>query len=539
MTGNVSRRSVLQGGAAFAAAASIRVARADSTPARERSFDLHTATIADINAAFDAGALNAESLLRLYLRRIEAFNRHGPQINAFLRIHPKALETARSLDAERAVSGPRSPLHGVPIVFKDLFNTSDMPTSGGFSGLAASQPGRDATVVRRLRNAGAIVLAKTNLSDWFGRPARGDQSTLGGRTRNPYNLALTPGGSSGGSAAAVAAVFAQAALGTETGVSVRNPASNNGLVALVATRGAVSRAGVLMASFLQDRPGPMARSVYDVAVLADHMMGFDAEDLATQAVLGRLPGRSFTSELRPDALSGVRIGVLREMFRAGPAHHEGSSMVVEAIRALRGSGATVVDPVSTGLDLHALLRDARTTPFELRHAHDLYLRQLGPGGIAHSVDELVGMFGAELDPSVGKAVSPDLDHNLGLLAAQRRQREIREAIVSTLDRERLDALVYPFKTLPATNPFGNDGGELDSQHDNPLSAVTGLPAMVFPVGVTRAQGAPIALELLGREFAEPMLFRLAFGCEQALPKRAEPHSTPRLGEERLTYRMRQ
>lgn len=530
----MSRRLVLRSAAALAAAVSIP-APGEQAKRRAISFDLHTATIADVNAAFDTGVLTAESLLRLYLRRIEAFNLRGPVINAFIRIQPEALRMARELDEERRRSGPRSPLHGVPIVLKDLFNTCDLPTSGGFAGLAMSQPDRDATVVRRLRNAGAIILGKTNLNDWFGRPKRGAQSTLAGRTRNPYNLRLSPGGSSGGSAAAVAAVFAQAALGTETGVSVRNPASNNGLVALVATRGAVSRAGVLMASFLQDRPGPMARSVHDVAVLADCLMGFDAEDLATQAVLGRLPGKSFTQEARPDALSGARIGVLRDLFRTARAHHEGNLMVEGALAILRRAGATIVDPVRSGLDLRALLSDARTTPFETRHAHDLYLRQLGPRGTVHSVDELVAKFGSALAPSVGAVVHPDLDHNSALPAVQARQRVIRDAVVGVLERERLDALVYPFKTLPATDPLGHDGGELDSEHDNPLSAVTGLPAMVLPLGVTRELGAPIALELLGREFSEATLFRLAFGCERVLPPRVQPRSTPALDGERFVF----
>lgn len=531
----LSRRSLLVAAATAGPVAAMGRRVSGASAERRVSFDLQTATIAEINAAFDAGALNAQALLRLYFDRIEAFNSAGPAINAFITLNSRAREIARLLDREREQRGPRSPLHGIPIVFKDLFNTEDMPTSGGFSGLATSFSGRDATVVRRLRAAGAIVLGKTNLSDWFGRPAAGDQSTRAGRTRNPYNLSLTPGGSSGGSAAAVAAAFAQASLGTETGISVRNPASNNGLVALVATRGAVSRAGVLMASFLQDRPGVMARSVYDVAVLADCLLGFDPEDLATESVLGRLSTQSFAIEPDPASPINARIGVLRDLFRSGAAHEEASSMVLEAIQALRNAGATIVDPVSTGLDLLAALPDARTTRFESRYAHDLYFRQLGPRGAAHSIDEFIEKFAAELDPSVLQAVRPDLSRNRDLLAAQRKQREIRNAVARAMDMNRLDALIYPFKTLPATNPLMKDGSELDADHDNALSAITGLPAIVFPVGVTRAENAPIALELLGRELAEPALFRIAFGCERALPKRIRPALTPALAGERFIF----
>ncbi|MEJ1963857.1 MAG: amidase family protein [Gammaproteobacteria bacterium] len=186
-------------------------------------FNLQTATIEDINKAFDAGALTSEKLVQLYLNRIAAYNTKGPNINAIITLQPKALEIARALDAERKAKGPRSKLHGIPLVFKDLFDTKDMPTSAGFLPMKTSQPVYDATVVARLRDAGAIVFAKVNMSDWFGVPKPGDQSTVLGRTSNPYNIDLSPSGSSGGTGASVAAAFAQAGLGSETGTSIRVP----------------------------------------------------------------------------------------------------------------------------------------------------------------------------------------------------------------------------------------------------------------------------------------------------------------------------
>jgi Asp-tRNA(Asn)/Glu-tRNA(Gln) amidotransferase A subunit family amidase len=289
-----------------------------ATLARGATFDLQTATLADINAAMDAGALSSEKLVGLYLARIAAYDQAGPRINSVITLNAKALETARALDAERKAKGPRSPLHGVPVVLKDLFDTKDLPTSGGFLPLKASQPLYDATVVARLRAAGAIILAKVNMSDWFGTPPRGDQSTVLGRTSNPYNLALTPGGSSGGTGASLAAAFAHLGLGSETGVSIRNPTANNSVVGLAPTRGLIPRTGQIMTSFTQERCGPMARSVYDVAAMTSVVAGFDAEDLLTISSPGMTPKQPYTAFLDKAGLRGARIGVFRDLFRKGP-----------------------------------------------------------------------------------------------------------------------------------------------------------------------------------------------------------------------------
>ncbi|MCR6650425.1 MAG: amidase family protein [Cellvibrionaceae bacterium] len=263
--------------------------------AQAAEFNLQTATIEDINKAFDAGALTSEKLTQLYLDRIAAYDQQGPKLNTIITLNQEALATARALDAERKTKGPRSKLHGVPVVLKDLFDTKDMPTTAGFLPMKNSQPMYDATVVARLRDAGAIILAKVNMSDWFGVPKDGDQSTVLGRTLNPYNLKLTPGGSSGGTGAALAAGFAQIGLGSETGVSIRNPTANNSVVGLAPSRGLIPRAGQVMTSFMQERAGPMGRSVYDVAALTDVVAGFDAEDLMSVASLGKTPAVSYTT----------------------------------------------------------------------------------------------------------------------------------------------------------------------------------------------------------------------------------------------------
>jgi Asp-tRNA(Asn)/Glu-tRNA(Gln) amidotransferase A subunit family amidase len=525
---------------AGAAAAGMLCFAAPPAPAAEpasapaaRVFDLQTATIADINAAFDAGALTSERLVELYLARIEAYDKQGPRINAVITLNPAALETARALDAERRATGPRSPLHGVPVVLKDLYDTADLPTTAGFLPMKDSQPIHDATVVKRLREAGAIVLAKVNMSDWFGVPKKGDQSTVLGRTSNPYNLELTPGGSSGGTGASLAAAFAQVGMGSETGVSIRNPTSNNSIVGLAPTRGLIPRAGQVMTSFTQERAGPMARSVYDVAVLTDAVAGFDAEDLLTIVAPGNMPTQSYASFLDRDGLRGARIGVFRDLFRQGPKHAEGIALVERAIAQMKEAGAVIVDPVSTGIDLFPLLEDTRTNYYEAQFSYDLYFRRLGPDAVIHDVHELIEKGGNLVKPSIARAVDEfdSLTHHPDFLARRDTQETLKAAVVELMDKYRLDALVYPFKSLPPERHLDENVRE----KDNPLSSVTGLPALLVPAGYTRAENGPIAVEILGRPFSEPTLFKLAYAYEQVSHNRKPPATTPTLPGERFTY----
>jgi Asp-tRNA(Asn)/Glu-tRNA(Gln) amidotransferase A subunit family amidase len=498
-----------------------------------RVFDLPTATIADINAAFDAGALTAEKLVQLYLARIAAYDKHGPNINAVITLNPEALATARELDAERRTTGPRSPLHGVPVVLKDLFDTKDLPTTAGFLPLRESRPIHDATVVARLRDAGAIVLAKVNMSDWFGVPKPGDQSTVLGRTSNPYNLALTPGGSSGGTGAALAAGFAQIGLGSETGVSIRNPTANNSVVGLAPTRGLIPRAGQVMTSFTQERAGPMARSVYDVAALTDVVAGFDAEDLLTIAAPGSMPSAPYVSFLDADGLRGARIGVFRDLFRKGPKHEEGVALVEAAIAQMKAAGAVVVDNVSTGIDLFPLLEDTRTNYYEAQFSYNLYFRRLGPNAVIHNMDELLEKGGDLVKPSIvrGYREFDSLTHHADFLARRDTQEMLKTAVIELMDKYRLDAVVYPFKSLP---PEGHLERGVEEK-DNPFSSVTGLPALLVPAGYTRAENGPIAIEFLGRPFSEPTLFKLAYAYEQQSHNRKTPATTPPLPGERFEY----
>lgn len=509
-----------------------------SVTAAAAEFDLQTATVEDINSAFDSGALTSEKLVQLYLNRIEAYDKKGPKINAVVTVNPKALEIARALDAERKARGPRSKLHGIPVVFKDLFDTNDMVTTAGFLPMKDSQPVYDATVVAKLRDAGAVIFAKVNMSDWFGVPKKGDQSTVLGRTSNPYNTELSPSGSSGGTGAALAAAYSQLGLGSETGTSIRGPTAANSVVGLAPTRGLISRTGQVMTSFTQERAGPMARSVYDVAALTDVVAGFDAEDLLTIVAPGRVPQESYTSFLKKDGLRGARIGVLRDFFRKGERHAEGIAIIEAAIAHMKKEGAVIVDGLTTGVDAFPLLDGtgpdafARTNYYEGQFSYDLYFRRLGPQAPIRNVEELIRTGGSLVKPNIVKAYKEidSLDRNADFVARRDTQESMAALVQEIMKKYRLDALVYPFRSVPPNRHL-----EPYPESDNSFSSVSGMPAIVMPAGYTQQTNGPIAIEFLGLPFSEPTLFRLAYAFEQTGQFRKLPPTTPPLAGERFSY----
>src|SRR5439155_8917567 len=273
-------------------------------PVFAKTIELDSATIADINAAFDAGTLTAEQLVQMCLARIAAFDRKGPSLHAVMTLNPKALDAARALDAERKSKGRRSPLHGIPVVLKDNYDTFDMPTTGGSVLLEGSIPSKDAFVVKKLRDAGAIILAKVNMSEFA---SAGAYSSLGGQSLNPHDLTRTPSGSSGGTGVAIAAAYAPLGMGTDTGGSIRGPSTANGIVGLKPTHGLLSRSGIIPLSLTFDTGGPMARSVTDVAVALGLMTGIDPTDAATNKREGKF-STNYKRDLKTDATKGAGIG---------------------------------------------------------------------------------------------------------------------------------------------------------------------------------------------------------------------------------------
>jgi amidase len=499
-----------------------------------RTIDLDVATIADINAAFNAGTLTSERLVQLCLARITAYDRQGPSLHAVLTLNPKALETARALDAERKAKGPRSPLHGIPVVLKDNYDTFDMPTTGGSVLLEGSIPSHDAFVVAKLRAAGALVLAKLNMSEFA---SGGAHSSLGGQSLNPHDLTRTPSGSSGGTGVAIAAAYAPLGMGTDTGGSIRGPSTSNGIVGLKPTHGLLSRSGIIPLALSFDTGGPMARSVYDVAVALGLMTGVDAADAATAKSEGKFE-TDYTKFLKADALTGARIGVARDFLGADPD----VDWIVEAsLAAMRKAGATVVDVHYPKwlLDARGEFYNAVRYPeFSVQIAD--YLARLGPR-YPKTLQQMIERAqevnktrpdGAGPNPSrwtlfMREAESGTLDdyrytsvHDHGLAL-------VRAAVDGLIASQRLDAIVYPTASrrpglIAETGASGGGGGGPSATN---IANLTGFPDLIVPAGFT-GDNLPVGLSFFGPAFSEPRLLSLGFSFEQATHARRLPAHTP-------------
>ncbi|MEI6664994.1 MAG: amidase family protein [Chloroflexota bacterium] len=502
-------------------------------------FELTNASIADINAAFDAGALTSERLVQMYLDRIAAYDHAGPEINAVLALNQQALATARALDEERRMSGPRSPLHGIPVILKDVFDTNDMPSTGGYTPLKGVVPTYDATIVAKLGAAGAIMLAKVNLSDWFGNPDIMASSTLGGSTRNPHALDRTPGWSSAGTGAGLAAHFGTVGLGSETGFSIRTPTSDSNLFGLSTTSGLISRAGQMRSYITGERGGPMAHTVADLAATLDVIAGFDPEDLWTANSLGKMPMEQYSSFVNADGLRGARVGVLKEAWDFTElADPEVIEMAKQAIAVFGANGASVFDSVSLGINLPGYIENnGFPARFERIPAVQSYLDR-------HDSDYPLQTARALLLDHAGVPERPadrehldapiDLDRDPRYRAALEGKAKLREAIIALMDRFQLDALIYPHK-LHGPLVIGPKDDAERGYKPNQMSPLTGLPAFIVPMGFTPNGQLPVGLEILGRPWSEPTLIKLASGFEAATNNRRVPASTPPLPGESFDY----
>ncbi|MEM8780440.1 MAG: amidase family protein, partial [Cyanobacteria bacterium P01_G01_bin.49] len=483
------------------------------------TFPVEEVTITELNQAFDEGTLTSEELVEQYIERIEAFDQQGVAINSIITLNPDALATAIALDEERQTSGTRSPLHGIPILIKDNIDTFDLPTSAGSVIFENSIPPDDAFVVEQLRDAGAIILGKTNL-DEFARGVRG-LSLLGGQTLNPYALDRVPGGSSAGTAAAIASNFSTLGLGTETGVSIRNPAANNNLVGIVPTEGLVSRDGVVPLSFTQDRVGTLSRTVTDGAIALDIIAGFDENNPVTEASLDNIPEDGYTSFLSTTALSGKRIGVFGDLFRSGEIHEESLAIIDDAINDLEAEGAIIIDDVSLGFDLFDFLDDARVSSFEFKFALNDYLASLGDDAPVETLEDIIE--DGRYIPSLGNSLIfsesvESLEDNEDYLERLSRREFLRNATIEIMEELDLDAIVYPMKTVTA--PLI---GETLPEADNSFTSIAGLPGIVVPAGFTD-EGLPVGLEFSGLPYSEAELLGLAYDYEQATLHRTPPDS---------------
>jgi Asp-tRNA(Asn)/Glu-tRNA(Gln) amidotransferase A subunit family amidase len=510
--------------AMLAIAASVASARQAPAP-----FHLQEATIAGIHAAIAAGRLTCVQLTRLYLDRIDAYNLRGPALRAIITVNPKAVETATEMDRQyKANPSNAGPLHCVPIVLKDNFNTFDMPTTAGNVAMRHSQPLRDAFTVERIRKAGALILAKANMSEF----ARGGMSlsSLGGQVLNPYDLTRTPGGSSGGTGAAVAANLALIGTGSDTGQSIRSPASANNLVGIRPTRGLVSRSGVIPNSQTQDEVGPIARTVTDAALLLDVMAGYDAADPITAFSNGRIP-KSYAHLLRTDALRGARIGVMANLFGEGDRHREVNSVMAGLVASMESLGATLIRFQLPEYD--RLAPAVATSTLEARTVMDRYFSTLGPAAAVPSFAQLV----ATKTSVVQKTLEEELAVVDGMGSPAYKDRmlnrdRLRLAVATKIADLRLDAILYPLQKILAVPITADD----QTERNGTLSNGTGFPAVTFQAGFSAPSasaplGVPVGAELLGLDYTEDKLLAYAYAFEQTAAVRRPPVSTPALPHE--------
>jgi amidase len=499
---------------------------ASHASAQQSPFHLQEATVGSIHAAFAAGQLTCTQLTKLYLDRIAAYNLQGPALRAIIMANPKAMDTAAELD-RRYGANPAGAgrLHCVPTILKDNFNTFDMPTTGGNVSMKNSVPPADAFTVARMRSAGALILAKANLQEF----ARGGMSisSLGGQVRNPYDLTRTPGGSSGGTGAAIAANFGVLGTGSDTGQSIRSPASANSLVGIRPTRGLVSRAGVIPNSLTQDEIGPIARTVTDAALLLDVMAGYDPADPITAFGRGRVPP-SYTHLMNRDALRGARIGVMGNLFGLTGRHHEVNKVMENVSAKMQALGATMI-PFGLA-EYEALAATVTTSQFEARTVMDRYFAGLGPNAPIKTFTDLV----AAKTSAVQKTLEAELAVEDGMNSQAYKDRmlnrdKLRLAVARKMADLNLDAILYPLQKILVV-PIEADE---QTERNGTLSNGTGFPAVTFPGGFSAPTapaplGVPIGAELLGLDYSEAKLLAYAYAFEQATALRKPPASTPPL-----------
>ncbi|MET0985780.1 MAG: amidase family protein [Steroidobacteraceae bacterium] len=540
-------------------AISIALALSTIAATQAETLDLQTATIADFEAAYATGKLSSQKVVSAYLKRIEAYDKKGPTINAVITLNKSALAEARKLDAERKAGKVRGPLHGIPVLLKDNIDTYDLPTTAGSQLLEGHIAPDDAYIVKQLRDAGAIVLAKVNLSEYAGSGgsvsgAKDPEvlkagavpngfSSAGGQTRNPHDLTRGPSGSSGGTGAAIAAAFGQIGLGTDTGGSVRGPSSANGIVGLKPTHGLMSRDGVVPLALSFDTAGPMARSVYDVASSLGVMTGVDSADVATKKSDGHFE-KDYTQYLKTGALKGARIGIARDFM----GKDAGTDQVMEqAIATLKQLGAEVIDPVT----YPAYLIDSKQGIYNFLVSSEFkaqiteYL-QTTRAGFPKSFDEIVARAN---DPATHyrspekafalkytASLAVDLNDPQFLAVKNEALAATMAGILAVFDKHDLDAIVYPTSPRPATlikpdrPPMPGAGGDSPTNFANQ----TGFPDLIVPAGMT-PEGLPVTISFFGKAWSEPKLLGYGYDFEQAAKAIKQPKTTPALASDTISY----
>lgn len=486
---------------------------------------LEEITISELTEGYENGNFTIADVTEAYLQRIEDIDKNGPALNSMIYVNPEALETARKLDEELQAGNKRGPLHGIPIVLKDNIDTFDMPTTAGARAMEGSIPPDDAYITAKLRDAGAIILGKANLSEWanfHSSFSSSGWSGLGGQTHNPYDLTRNPCGSSSGPGAAPSANLAVFGIGTETNGSITCPSSANGLVGIKPTVGLLSRSGIIPISFTQDTPGPMARTVEDAAIALGTMVGVDEEDSKTAASEGNYH-TDYTQFLNEDGLDGKRIG-----FWKGPLgnHHRVDTLMYETVRLLEEQGATIVEleqitEENVGGDSFQVLL------YEFKDGLNQYFNSLGDDAPVKNMDELVELTLADSvemryfdhDRLIAASEKGDLDSEEYTKALERMLKYTRdEGIDRVMDENNLDAIVSPTGG-PAWKTDLINGDNFSVSSSSP-AARAGYPNITVPMG--NIDGLPIGVSFFGRAWSEPDLIEIAYAFEQITRARIVP-----------------
>ena len=502
-------------------------ARATTTGVPRSGFRVAETSISAVHAAFKSGSLTCRALVDAYLARIDAYDKKGPAINALIVVNPDARRTADSLDARFGREGLTGPLHCIPMIVKDNYETRDLPTTDGSLAFAGFMSTRDATMVKRIRDAGAIVLAKSNMAEFAFTPYETVSSILPGYTKNPYALDRVTAGSSGGTAAAVAANLGESGLGTDTGNSIRGPSSHQALVGIRSTMGLTSRAGVIPLSYAADIAGPMARTVADAVAIFQVVAGYDADDPVTAPARDH-PVPRYADSLRADGLRGARIGILRQAYERASLDSEVNAVFLRAVADLRAAGATVIDSVPiTGLDsIRRIPRGGGCNRF--KYDLEKWIASTGNRTPVKTLDEIVRS--GRYHPSVQtrleaaqRATAP-VDSQPGCAGNEAYRADFRRVFGAALDQLRLDAVVYPTWSNPPR--LIGDLNTPAGDNSQVFSPTTGWPAITVPMGYTRGNTLPAGMTILGRAWSEGTLIKFAYSYEQATHHRKPPSSTP-------------
>ena len=492
-------------------------------------FEVHEASIAQIHDAMKAGRLTCRALVEQYLRRIDTFDKNGPSINAIVITNPDALKQADAMDQRFKQGGLSGPLHCVPTIVKDNFETIGLQSANGSLALAGFVSNKDAFQVRKIKEAGAIVIAKSNMAEWAFSPLETVNSILPGYTKNPYALDRVTAGSSGGTAAAVAASFGAVGLGSDTGNSIRGPSSHQALAGIRSTMGLTSRAGVLPLNLLADIAGPMARTVADAVTVFQVIVGSDPDDPVTAAASSHLP-QNYSASLVADGLKGARIGVLRFAYERPSTDPEIVDVFMRAVDDLRKAGATIIDPgVVEGLS--DIRRQQGVGPcMGFKYDINRYLASHGDRVPVKSLTEIIksGRFHPSVQRRLEQAEEGTVNgpETPACTAEMEYRRQVGAAVTKTMDAQKLDAWVYPTWSNPPRliGDLNTPGGD-NSQFFSPT---TGFPSIQVPMGYTRGGRLPAGITFFGRAWSEPTLIKYAFAYEQATRHRRPPESAPPL-----------